>query len=40
MFKHKAESIKHNFYQLKIELGLMFPTHVILKMPSRKKGNL
>lgn len=37
VFKHKPESIKYNFQQLKIELGLMFPTHVILKMPSRKK---
>lgn len=39
VLKPKPESIKSNFLQLNIELGFMFHTHVILKMPSRKKWN-
>lgn len=37
VLKPKPESIKSNFLQLNIELGFMFHTHVILKMPNRKK---
>lgn len=40
VFKHKPESIQHNFQQLKIEPGLTFPTHVIPEDAEQGKGRL